>query len=88
MTPTRAVRAITRANAGEIEYVTKDELTAQQALDLEVVLDAHNAADNSPKQAAQLQKAADILALKAAIAAGIKAGDLPLIARLLLAVAD
>lgn len=73
---------------GDIRYASNTEFTAQQLVDLEAKLDAHDAQADSPLQAARAQKQADTVALEVAIAGGVSASDLPLIARLLLALAQ
>lgn len=75
------------ARKGDVRYFMKVELTERQRADLEGVLDAHDAKTDSPRQVAEKAKDQDITDLQAAIAAGVDAGDLDLIARLLLKVA-
>ncbi len=82
---TEPVAVISEATKGDVHFMSYDKLTARQVADIEEKLDAHNATAKSLRQLAVAAKRTDLATLQAKMAgAGVTAGDLQLMARLLL----
>lgn len=75
---------IDTALKGEVRYTTRDPLTAQQIIDLEAKLDAHDHTVDTQEQQDIIEAAADLVSLRSKVAAGMTPPDRQLIAKLLL----
>lgn len=76
---------IDSADKGEIRYTTEVKFSAQQLVDLEALLDAHDHTVDSLSQAIQSQLQADLVALEVRAQSATLPSDLQLIADIILA---